>query len=92
VRDAETFNLPGPLDHWRKVRDQIHATVCEEGYSPRKQAFVQSFGSEDLDASLLMIPLVGFLPHEDPRIRSTVDAIQNERLFADGSSQSVRPR
>jgi GH15 family glucan-1,4-alpha-glucosidase len=83
VRDAETFNLPGPLDHWRKVRDQIHATVCEEGYSPRKQAFVQSFGSEDLDASLLMIPLVGFLPHEDPRIRSTVDAIQNE-LMAHG--------
>jgi len=83
VRDAEAFDLPGPLDHWRKVRDQIHATVCAEGYNPRKQAFVQSFGSEDLDASLLMIPLVGFLPHEDPRIRSTVEAIQNE-LMAHG--------
>ena len=83
VRDAETFGLSGPLDHWREVRDRIHATVCEQGYSPTKQAFVQSFGSEDLDASLLMIPLVGFLPHEDPRVRGTVDAIQRE-LMADG--------
>ncbi len=83
VRDAETFNLSGPLDYWREVRDRIHATVCEQGYSSTKQAFVQSFGSEDLDASLLMIPLVGFLPHEDPRVRRTVDAIQNE-LMADG--------
>jgi GH15 family glucan-1,4-alpha-glucosidase len=83
VRDAEVFNLAGPLDHWREVREQIHATVCKEGYSPRKQAFVQSFGSEDLDASLLMIPLVGFLSHEDPRVRGTVDAIERE-LMADG--------
>jgi GH15 family glucan-1,4-alpha-glucosidase len=83
VRDVETFHLAGPLDHWREVRDLIHATVCEQGYSPHKQAFVQSFGSEDLDASLLMIPLVGFLPHEDLRVRSTVDAIQRE-LMADG--------
>lgn len=83
VRDAETYDLPGPLDHWREVRDRIHAAVCDQGYSPRKQAFVQSFGSEDLDASLLMIPLVGFLPHEDPRVRGTVDAIQKE-LMADG--------
>ncbi|MEJ7808011.1 MAG: glycoside hydrolase family 15 protein [Telluria sp.] len=83
VRDAEMYNLSGPLDHWREVRDCIHAAVCEQGYSLGKQAFVQSFSSEDLDASLLMIPLVGFLPHEDPRVRSTVDAIQRE-LMADG--------
>ena len=83
VRDAETFHLAGPLDHWREVRALIHATVCEQGYSSHKQAFVQSFGSEDLDASLLMIPLVGFLPHEDLRVRSTVDAIQRE-LMVDG--------
>ncbi|MFL5281623.1 MAG: glycoside hydrolase family 15 protein [Rhodopila sp.] len=83
VRDAETFSLPGPLDRWREVRDRIHATVCEQGYSSTKQAFVQSFGSEDLDASLLMIPLVGFLPHEDPRVRRTIEAIQSE-LMADG--------
>jgi GH15 family glucan-1,4-alpha-glucosidase len=83
VRDAETFSLPGPLDHWRDVRDKIHAAVCEQGYSQTKHAFVQSFGSEDLDASLLMIPLVGFLPHEDPRVRNTVAAIQKE-LMEDG--------
>lgn len=83
VRDAEAFNLSGPLDHWREVRDLIHATVCEKGYSSRKQAFVQSFGSEDLDASLLMMPLVGFLPHDDPRVRGTVEAIQKE-LLSDG--------
>jgi GH15 family glucan-1,4-alpha-glucosidase len=83
VRDAETFKLPGPLDHWREVRNRIHATVCDQGYSTTKKAFVQSFGSEELDASLLMIPLVGFLPHEDPRVRSTVAAIQNE-LMEDG--------
>jgi GH15 family glucan-1,4-alpha-glucosidase len=83
VRDAETFKLPGPLDHWRQVRNRIHATVCEKGYSTTKNAFVQSFGSEELDASLLLIPLVGFLPHEDIRVQTTVDAIQRE-LMQDG--------
>jgi GH15 family glucan-1,4-alpha-glucosidase len=83
VKDAETFDLEGPVDHWREVRARIHAAVCEQGYSQHKQAFVQSFGSEDLDASLLMIPLVGFLPHDDPRVRGTVEAIQRE-LMSDG--------
>jgi GH15 family glucan-1,4-alpha-glucosidase len=83
VSDAEAFNLPGPLDDWRAVRARIHAAVCEQGYSQSRQSFVQSFGSEDLDASLLMIPLVGFLPHHDPRVRGTVDAIQRD-LVADG--------
>jgi GH15 family glucan-1,4-alpha-glucosidase len=83
VTDAETCNLSGPLDHWREVRARIHATVCEMGYNQRKKCFVQSFGSDDLDASLLLIPLVGFLPHDDPRVRGTVDAIQRE-LMADG--------
>jgi GH15 family glucan-1,4-alpha-glucosidase len=80
IRDAETFELSGPVDHWRQVRDEIHATVCERGYSQNKHAFVQVFGSEDLDASLLLIPLVGFLPHDDPRVRGTVQAIQNELM------------
>ena len=83
VTDAEAFNLPGPLEHWREERARIHATVCEQGYSQERQAFVQSFGSQDLDASLLLIPLVGFLPHDDPRVVATVDAIQQE-LMAEG--------
>ncbi len=83
VADAEAFNLPGPLEHWREVRACIHATVCEQGYNPQKQTFVQSFGSEDLDASLLLIPLVGFLPHDDPRVLGTVAAIERD-LMADG--------
>jgi GH15 family glucan-1,4-alpha-glucosidase len=83
VRNAEAFNLDGPLDERREVRVRIHATVCDQGYSQTKQAFVQSFGSEDLDASLLMVPLIGFLPHDDPRVRGTVDVIQRE-LMSDG--------
>ena len=83
VTDAETFNLPGPLEHWREVRACIHATVCEQGYSSERQTFVQSFGSQDLDASLLLIPLVGFLPHDDPRVAGTINAIQRD-LISDG--------
>ena len=89
VRDAETFKLPGPLDRWRTVRDRIHATVCEKGYNAAKRSFVQSFGSEELDASLLLLPLVGFLPHDDPRIIATVAAVERE-LLADGFVRRYR--
>ena len=65
------------------MRADIHAAVCTQGYSQPKNSFVQSFGSEDLDASLLMVPLVGFLPHDDPRVVGTVAAIQRD-LMADG--------
>ena len=80
IRDAEKNELHGPVDQWRKVRDEIHATVCREGYDGKKGSFVQSFGSDQLDATLLMIGAVGFLPHDDPRVQGTVAAVERELL------------
>src|SRR6185312_340621 len=71
------------VEHWREVRDAIHAQVCAQGYDARRNTFVQSFGSPHLDASLLLIPQVGFLPPDDPRVRGTVDAIERN-LIVDG--------
>ncbi|MBV8592466.1 MAG: glycoside hydrolase family 15 protein [Acetobacteraceae bacterium] len=83
VRSVEEFGLRGPVDRWRDVREQIHDSVCREGYSEQRQSFVQSYGSNTLDASLLMMPLVGFLPADDPRMLGTVAAIERE-LVEDG--------
>ncbi len=83
VRDAEAFGLEAPLEQWRETRDAIHAAVLREGYSEKLGSFVQSFGSEALDASLLLLPAMGFLPHDDPRIRGTVAAIERD-LLVDG--------
>ena len=80
----------GHLDRWRKVRDQIHAEVCERGYNPRKKAFTQVYGSDALDASLLMMPLAGFLPVTDERVRGTIEAIERE-LLQDGFVLRYRP-
>ena len=71
IRSAEEFGLEGPVARWREVRDAIHADVCAQGYSRERGAFVQSYGSRQLDASLLLIPLVGFLPPTDERVRGT---------------------
>jgi GH15 family glucan-1,4-alpha-glucosidase len=76
VKDVEAFGLDGPIERWRQVRDAIHAQVCAEGYDTRRNTFVQSYGSPNLDASLLLIPQVGFLPPDDPRVRGTVEAIE----------------
>jgi GH15 family glucan-1,4-alpha-glucosidase len=76
---------------WRKIRDQIHADVCEQGYNPRKKAFTQFYGSDDLDASLLIMPLTGFLPISDDRVRWTVEAIERE-LMRDGFVLRYRPQ
>jgi len=83
IQSAERFGLEAPLDRWRSTRDAIHARVCRDGYDPGINSFVQSFGSRLLDASLLMIPLVGFLPPTDPRVRGTVEAVER-RLLRDG--------
>ena len=83
VRDAETFGLEGRLDHWRALRDRMHAVICERGFNPVRNAFTQSFGSSVLDASLLLIPVVGFLPADDPRMIGTVQAIETD-LLVDG--------
>src|SRR5205823_12808128 len=83
IRCAERFRLKGPVDRWRGLRDRIHAEVSTKGFDQDVGAFVQSYGSKDLDAALLMIPLVGFLPADDERVRGTVRAIQ-ENLMEDG--------
>jgi GH15 family glucan-1,4-alpha-glucosidase len=83
IRTAEEFGLHAPLDLWRKLRDTIHDSVCTKGVDPDRNCFVQSYESKSLDASLLLIPLVGFLPPEDPRIAATVAAIEHD-LMQDG--------
>ena len=83
VRTVETWGHDGPVERWRAVRDEIHADVCQNGYDADLCTFVQSYGSKRLDASVLLIPLVGFLPADDPRVIGTVDAIGRE-LSRDG--------
>jgi GH15 family glucan-1,4-alpha-glucosidase len=82
VKAVESFGLSGPVERWRNVRAKIHDDVCRHGFDPAQNTFVQYYGGTELDASLLMIPLVGFLPPGDPRIRGTVDAIERG-LMAD---------
>jgi GH15 family glucan-1,4-alpha-glucosidase len=83
IKSAEEFGFEGPVMRWRTIRDHIHAEVCREGYDAKCEAFVQSYGSSQLDASALLIPLVGFLPPSDQRVRSTVDEI-GRHLMCDG--------
>ena len=76
VQAVERFGLDGPVERWREVRDRIHADVCDRGYDPARETFTQFYGSEGLDAALLMIPIVGFLPWDDRRVVGTVEAVQ----------------
>jgi GH15 family glucan-1,4-alpha-glucosidase len=83
VRSIEEYGLEGPLDHWRSIRDTIHKQVCDKGFDAEQNSFVQSFGVTALDASLLLIPMVGFLPPHDARVRGTLAAIERN-LVRDG--------
>lgn len=83
VRSVEEFDMQGPIDKWKKTRQEIFDEVCQNGYNSELGAFTQYFGSETLDASVLMIPLVGFLAPSDPRVISTVDVI-GKQLMSDG--------
>jgi len=83
VRLAEELHYKAPLDRWRQVRDEIHAQVCARGFNEERNSFVQSYDSDQLDAALLLMPLVGFLPASDPRVRATIEAIERE-LMRDG--------
>lgn len=83
VKSVERFGLEGPVDRWRARRDEIHAEVCAKGFDSRIGAFTQAYGSPALDASLLMMPLIGFLPASDPRVAGTVRAIERD-LTEDG--------
>jgi GH15 family glucan-1,4-alpha-glucosidase len=83
VRAVETHGVDGPVARWRELRDRIHAEVCERGFAAELGSFTQSYGSQELDASLLLIPLVGFLPPDDPRVCGTIEAIERT-LLRDG--------
>ena len=80
IRDVEFFGFEGPIDRWRALRKEIHDEVCRVGFDPEVGSFVQFYGTKRLDASLLMIPLVGFLAASDPRVKSTVEAIERDLL------------
>jgi GH15 family glucan-1,4-alpha-glucosidase len=83
VKLAEQFSMEAPLERWTSARDEIHREVCEEGYDAERRTFTQYYGSKELDASTLNIPLVGFLPGTDERVTGTIDAIKAE-LGRDG--------
>ena len=83
IKSVEEFGLPGPVDDWRRARREIHDSVCRNGFDSRLGSFVQSYGSNELDASLLLMPAIGFLPPDDPRVRGTVEAIERG-LMVDG--------
>jgi GH15 family glucan-1,4-alpha-glucosidase len=78
VRLAERHRLEAPLERWKQVRDEIHREVCEKGYDRERRTFTQYYGSKELDASVLNIPLVGFLPGTDERVTGTIDAVRRE--------------
>ena len=78
IKSAEGFGLPGDIDRWRLIREEIHNDVCTRGYDSDMGSFVQAYGSKELDASLLLLPAIGFLPPEDARIRGTVAAIERD--------------
>jgi GH15 family glucan-1,4-alpha-glucosidase len=80
VRAIETYGLSGPLEEWRRVRDEIHEDVCRKGYDAERNTFVQYYGGKGVDAALLLIPQVGFLPPEDPRVHGTIAAIEQELM------------
>ncbi|MDP8955256.1 MAG: glycoside hydrolase family 15 protein [Actinomycetota bacterium] len=81
VAAIERHGLDGPVERWRSLRDHIHAEVCAKGYDAERNTFVQHYGGTGLDAALLMLPLVGFLPPDDPRIVGTVEAVEAELVF-----------
>ena len=83
IRTATGFGLDGPVDRWQSIKREIHHEVCERGYDPKRGSFVQAYGSDLLDASLLLLPTTGFLPASDPRVAGTIDAIARE-LVSDG--------
>jgi GH15 family glucan-1,4-alpha-glucosidase len=80
---AERFGLDAPIERWKSLRDEIHREVCEQGYDAERGTFTQYYGSKELDASVLNIPLVGFLPGTDDRVTGTIDAVLRE-LGRDG--------
>jgi len=89
VKDVERFGLEGPVDRWRSLRDQVHREICHQGFNTDRNTFVQYYGGTEVDAALLMIAEVGFLPATDPRIAGTVAAIERD-LLRDGFVERYR--
>lgn len=91
IKSAEQFGFKAPLEKWRVLRDAIHHDVCNKGFDPELNSFVESYGSKLLDASILMLPSVGFLPPTDPRVRGTLEAIERQ-MMRDGFVLRHDPR
>jgi GH15 family glucan-1,4-alpha-glucosidase len=91
IKSAERFGFDAPLDQWRSLRDTIHREVCEKGFDPAQNAFVESYGSQLLDASILLLPSVGFLPASDPRVLGTLAEIE-KYMMRDGFVLRHDPR
>jgi GH15 family glucan-1,4-alpha-glucosidase len=91
IKSAETFGFKAPLLHWRTLREAIHRDVCNRGFDAEENAFVESYGSKLLDASVLLLPGVGFLPADDPRIRGTIAAVE-KHMMRDGFVLRHDPR
>jgi GH15 family glucan-1,4-alpha-glucosidase len=91
VKAVERHGLDGPVDRWRQIRSEVHEQVCHRGFDRRRQTFTQYYGSPEVDASLLMVPLVGFLPATDPRMVGTVEAIEQDLMWK-GLVRRYRPR
>jgi GH15 family glucan-1,4-alpha-glucosidase len=89
VRLAEQLHYDGPVEKWKTIRDTIHGEICANAFNQEKSSFMQAFGSDQLDAALLQMPLVGFLPGSDPRVKGTVEAIERE-LMPDGLVQRYK--
>jgi GH15 family glucan-1,4-alpha-glucosidase len=83
VKLAEEFGLEGPIDSWKQLRQEIHDDICQKAFNSKVGAFTQYYGADTLDASVLLMPLVGFLPSSDPRVKGTVAAIERD-LMVDG--------
>ena len=91
IKSAEQFGFKAPLDRWRGLRDAICREVCEKGFDAAQNTFVESYGSQLLDASILLLPAVGFLPASDPRVRGTIAAVE-KHLMRDGFVLRHDPR
>ena len=91
IKSAERFGLKGPIDRWKMLRDTICRDVCDKGFDAEENAFVESYGSRMLDASILLLPSVGFLPASDPRVKGTLEAIERQ-MMPDGFVLRHDPR
>ncbi len=83
IKGIDEFGLKGPRERWSSLRDRIHAEICERGFDVSRNTFVRAYGGQDLDASLLLLPQLGFLPPDDPRVLGTIAAIEQD-LLVDG--------